>query len=179
MNCPRPLVTGALAAGCAVLITACGYSSSPGSGQTDTNASHSALLVRHSECMRSHGVSDFPDPSTSQNGDNSFGVDGYNFNLPANLNTQSPAYQSAEKACQGVIGLGASGPGRNSALVAKAKRAALAHAECMREHGVPNFPDPTVIDNGGGIAQSSGRPGFNPRSPAFQQAQKICQPLAP
>jgi len=68
---------------------------------------------------------------------------------------------------------------RNPALVAKARQAALAHAQCMREHGVPNFPDPTISTNGGGIVQSSGGRGLNPQSPAFQQAQKICQPNSP
>ena len=124
--------------------------------------------------MRSRGVSDFPDPSTSQNGDNSFGVDGYNFNLPATLNTQSPVYQSAQKSCQHLIGLGASGPARNPALVAKAKRDALAHAECMREHGVPNFPDPTVSASGNGVAVGQDSRGLNPQSAAFQHAQMIC-----
>jgi hypothetical protein len=44
----------------------------------------------------------------------------------------------------------------------------------MREHGVPNFPDPVITVNGHGISQASGAAGINPRSPAFQQAQKIC-----
>lgn len=166
-------VVGA-AIGCAVVLAACG-STGPSSAQTSTNATNAALLVKYSACMRSHGVPEFPDPSTSQSGANSFGIDGYNFNLPAGLNTQAPAYQSAEKACQGLIGSGGGGPARNPAIVAKARQAALAHAQCMREHGVPNFPDPTVSSNGGGIVQRSGGGGINPRSPAFQQAQKICQ----
>jgi len=167
------LVSAAI--GCALAVVACG-SSGPSSAETSTNATNAALLVKYSECMRSRGAPSFPDPSTTQSGDNSFGVDGYNFDLPANLNTQSPAYQSAEKACQGLIGFGAGGLRRNPALVAKARKAALAHAECMREHGVPNFPDPTVTSSGGGIVQSSGGGGLDPRSPAFQQALKICQP---
>jgi hypothetical protein len=170
--------TTAAGISCAFLLAACG-STGPSSAQTSTNASNAALLVKYSDCMRSHGVPTFPDPSTSQNGDNSFGVDGYNFNLPANLDTESPAYQSADKACENLIGLGEGGPARNPALVAKARRAALAHAQCMREHGVPNFPDPTVSSNGGGVVQSSGARGLNPQSPAFQQAQKICQPGSP
>jgi hypothetical protein len=44
----------------------------------------------------------------------------------------------------------------------------------VREHGVPNFPDPVITVNGHGISQASGAAGINPRSPAFQQAQKIC-----
>lgn len=166
--------TAAVAISCALLLAACG-SMGPSSAQTSTNATNAALLVRYAGCMRSHGVPSFPDPSTSQSGDNSFGIDGFNFNLPANLNTRSPAYQTAQKACQGVIGLGGSGPARNPALAAKAKKAALARAECMREHGVPNFPDPTFSSTGGAIVQSSGGSGINPRSPAFQEAQKICQ----
>lgn len=159
---------------CTLALASCG-STGPSYAQTSTNATNAALLVRYSACMRSHGVPDFPDPSTSQSGDNSFGVDGYNFNLPASLSTQAPAYQGAAKQCQGLIGLGGVGPARNPALVAKAKQAALAHAQCMREHGVPNFPDPTVSSNGGAIVQSSGGRATNPRSPAFQQAQNICQ----
>ena len=29
------------------------------------------------------------------------------------------------------------------------KEAALAHARCMRENGIANFPDPTFDENGG------------------------------
>jgi len=167
---PRWILTAAVA--CAVAITACGSSGNPQSAQAP---SQSASLVRFAGCMRSHGVPGFPDPSTSQ-GPNSFGIDGYNFNLPSNLNLQSPAYVSANKSCANVIGGGGGGPAQNPALLAKARRSALAHAVCMRRHGVPSFPDPTITSSGGGITVGSGGAGLNPRSPAFQQAQKICQP---
>lgn len=101
------------------------------------------------------------------------GIDGYNFNLPANLNLQSPAYESAQKACAGLIGAGSGAPHN---LPAKARQAALAHARCMRQHGVPNFPDPSFSSGGQGLTVRSGGSGLNPRSPAFQAAQKICQP---
>jgi hypothetical protein len=131
------------------------------------------MLVSFAACMRDHGVSGFPDPSTTET-PNSFGIDGYNFDLPSTMNTQSPAYESADKACQSVIGSGTSSGGLNAAVVAKARKAALAHAVCMREHGVPNFPDPIVTGNGHGITTSSGGAGIDLRSPAFQQAEKIC-----
>jgi hypothetical protein len=155
--------------GCTLAVAACSSSTKPTSG---TGAS--SLMLKYSECMRSHDVSGFPDPSTSQ-GPNSFGIDGYNFNRPANLDTQSPAYKSAQNACGKLI-TGGGGPARSPAFAAKARQAALAHAECMRQHGVPNFPDPTFSSNGQGITVGSGGPGINPRSPAFQHAQKICQP---
>jgi len=122
--------------------------------------------------MRSHGVSGFPDPSTTQ-GPNSMGIDGYNFNLPSNLNLQSPAVESAQKTCGSLIN---GGGGGSHVLPARARQAAFAHARCMRAHGVPAFPDPTVSSNGQGITVRSGGPGMNPRSPAFQKASKACEP---
>ncbi len=160
----------AVAAGCAVLVAGCGgVSLAP----TSTNASDVALLTKYSECMRSHGVSGFPDPSSTGQGDNSFGIDGFNFNLPAGMNPQSPAYESAAKTCQPLVA-GGNGRQMSPAFVARAKRAALAHAQCMREHGVPNFPDPTINAGGGGISQGSDAGAVDPRSPAFQNAEKIC-----
>jgi hypothetical protein len=166
-----PVGRGIIGICCTLAVAACGSSNKP----TSDGAGASTPLLKYSECMRSHGVPEFPDPSTTQ-GPNAFGIDGYNFNLPANLSTQSPAYESASKACSNLINGGAGAAARNPALVAKARQAALAHAQCMREHGVPSFPDPTFSSSGQGITVSSGGPGTNSRSPAFQQAQKICAP---
>jgi hypothetical protein len=156
---------------CTLVAAGCG-SSNP---RTSTNAAVSAALVKYSACMRSHGVPDFPDPATTQ-GPNSFGIDGYNFNLPTNLNPQSPAYISAQKTCGPFTNIGTGG---FHPLPAKARQAAFAHAQCMRQHGVPNFPDPIVHVSGTGVSVRSGGPGINPRSPAFRQAQRVCSPGAP
>jgi hypothetical protein len=165
----------ALAAGSALLVAGCGgVSLAP----TSTNATIDTSLTKYSECMRSHGVSGFPDPSTTGQGDNSFGIDGYNFNLPAGMDTQSPAYESATKTCQPLVA-GGNGQHMSPAFVARAKRAALAHSQCMREHGVPDFPDPTISTSGGGISQGSDAGAVDPQSPAFQNAQKVCSKMPP
>ena len=162
-------------AGCALAIAACG-SSTPGSGGAASASNTIGMLDKYSACMRDHGVSGFPDPSTTET-PNSFGMDGYNFDLPSTMNTQSPAYESAEKTCQSALG-NSTGGGPPAGSLAKARKHALAHAECMRQHGVPNFPDPTVTGNGNGITEASGGgpggTGMNPQSPAFQQAEKTC-----
>jgi hypothetical protein len=49
----------------------------------------------------------------------------------------------------------------------------IAYSKCMRANGVTDFPDPT----GNGI--NIGGTGINPRSPAFQTAQKACSKLLP
>ena len=156
-----------IAISCALVLAACGSSNTP---PASTNAHVSTVLVNYSACMRSHGVPSFPDPSSYQ-GPIAMGIDGYNFNLPANLNQQSPAYVSAGTACGHLIGFGG---GSGHRVPAKAREAALAQAQCMRRHGVRNYPDPTFSDSGGAVVQRSGGPGMNPRSPAFQQAQKAC-----
>jgi len=51
------------------------------------------------------------------------------------------------------------------------RAAALKFSQCMRDHGITNFPDP---DANGGIAISGG-PGMDPTSQTFQDAQNACQ----
>jgi hypothetical protein len=50
--------------------------------------------------------------------------------------------------------------------------ALLKQAECMRAHGVPDFPDPTFPKRGG--VEHTLPPGLSPNSPAFQSAAKAC-----
>jgi hypothetical protein len=51
------------------------------------------------------------------------------------------------------------------------RSAALQYAECMRSHGVKNFPDP---NNQGGFQIEPGA-GFNPSSPQYSSANQACQ----
>jgi hypothetical protein len=176
-SCGPRISAVALSAGCTLLFAACG-SSSHSIASAQAGSDQAASLVKFSECMRSHGVSGFPDPSTGGQSPNSFGIDGYNFNLPAGMDTQSPAYESATKTCQPLVA-GGNGQHMSPAFVVRAKRAALAHAQCMREHGVPDFPDPTISTSGGGISQGSDAGAVDPQSPAFQNAQKVCSKMPP
>jgi hypothetical protein len=165
----RTPLTVLAALGCAAALAACGSSS-----QAQTTSQHSTV-VKFSDCMRSHGVPSFPDPTSGPGSGNGFGIDGYTFNLPTALNTQSPAYVSANQTCFKLFAGGGGGLRNNAAFLAKARAQQLTHARCMRAHGVPNFPDPVITSNGGGITVGSGARGINPRSPAYQQAQRICQ----
>src|SRR5580698_5247479 len=52
---------------------------------------------------------------------------------------------------------------------------AVAYSQCVRSHGIPNFPDPP---SGGGIAKASAQqPGSS--TPRPQAAQQPCQHLIP
>lgn len=118
--------------------------------------------VAYAKCMRSHGVPDFPDPGGSSAGSNTF----LGIALPASINPQSPAFQSANTVCQKVV---ATGGLAKPPITEQQKLALLASAECMRKHGVSDFPDPT-FPNSGGISQS----GVDPQSPAFEHAVRAC-----
>jgi len=115
--------------------------------------------------MRSHGVPGFPDPGGATPSGPSTTI--FGIVLPSTIDVKSPAFQSAMSACQKLITGGASKPGVSAAQ----KLAALKFSQCMRTHGVSNFPDP-VFKNGR-IGLGIG-PGNNPNSPAFLQAEKAC-----
>jgi hypothetical protein len=108
--------------------------------------------------MRSHGVPNFPDPSAGG---------GIELRPGSGVDPESPAFQAAGQRCRKLLPGGGPRP-----ITAVAKRQILAHAECMRLHGVPNYPDPR-FPPGGGVEQFIG-PGMNPQSPAFQRAAKAC-----
>jgi hypothetical protein len=74
--------------------------------------------------------------------------------------------------CAMAIGAcGASGPS-SSAGTGSGDTLALKFANCVRAHGVPNFPDPTFPRTGGLFIPAGS--GVNPQSPAFKQARAAC-----
>jgi hypothetical protein len=121
-----------------------------------------------SQCMRAHGVADFPDP-------NAQGQTQINGGPDSDLNPNNPAFQKAMEACQSKM------PKPTPAQQAQALQNALKMSQCMRAHGITDFPDPQ--NQGGGRISISlhGSPGsdLNPNDPAFQRAQRICMPNAP
>jgi hypothetical protein len=69
----------------------------------------------------------------------------------------------------------AAGPGGEAQPGAQA----IAYSACMRAHGVPNFPDPHIVQNGNEVKVSVG---INPSisgNPHFDSAQQACRKLQP
>lgn len=154
-------------------LAACG-SSLPNTGGATTsqgaNPADAAKALAFSRCMRSHGVSNFPDPGNGelrlqvQSSPNSTSVNGVEVN--------GPTFRSAMQACRSYL---PNGGHPSAAQTAKAKAQALAMSKCMRTHGVTNFPDPQFRSGpGGGIGIQLNGSGLDPNSPVFQAAQKAC-----
>jgi hypothetical protein len=186
---PRLRRAGVLAAA-ALLAAGCG--SAAGGQATGSSVYQKALPF--AQCMRSHGVPNYPDPLSNGNfGDISDSIQ------------HSPQYAGAKQTCTRLhpwnMVLSPHQQGLEMAQLLK-------FARCMRAHGVPNFADPTENNSGisfGGQApegsagsgqgspsssQGSGKPGGGPGSPAtshgggsgapsespqYQAANQACQ----
>ena len=92
--------------------------------------------MKFAECMRANGVSGFPDPDAS----GAFTVD--EVVNGSGIDPESAAWQQAIGACQDLQPPGFTGHGRSP----EQQKAALAFAQCVRDHGVKDFPDPGVDD---------------------------------
>jgi hypothetical protein len=159
----------------AIPLAACGSSSS-NSGGGSPGATSQAQGLELASCIRSHGVPNFPDPSSSGSGavqiQQSSRVGSGPSTEVNGVPVKGPAFQAAMQACRKYL---PSGGRPSAAKTAQIKAQALAMARCMRAHGVPNFPDPQFQTGpGGGFGIRLGGPGVDPQSPAFQAAQKTC-----
>jgi hypothetical protein len=157
-----------------LLIAGCGSSSKPSSpGNRASNLA--AAGISFSSCMRSHGVPNFPDPTTSGGGSH------ISIKSSSGINPASPSFVAAQNACGKLIPGGGPGSGKPSAAT---EAQMLAISECMRSHGVSGFPDPTttppnnpagysgvMTDNGVSFAIPTT---IDIQSPAVKQASTQC-----
>lgn len=154
--------------GC-VGLAACGSTGQPSgtaTGSANGPSGDKTTDFEFAQCMRSHGVTNFPDPTP-----------GGGIELPANLNPDSPAFRTARQACKQFLP-GKAGPPATSAAD---RTAALTLARCMRSHGVPQFPDPafTPPTNAARVLVMRGMvfaipASIDPKSPAFRKAARDC-----
>ncbi|MGH3494777.1 MAG: hypothetical protein ACRDQ1_16290 [Sciscionella sp.] len=160
--------------GVAVLVSACGGGGSTGPGVAHLGSSTSnpspgdntsADPLAYAQCMRAHGVPDFPDPD-SQGRIKIQGGSG--------LDPNSPAFQSAAKACKAPApGAGSPGP------PAKFLAGTLKFSKCMRAHGLTDFPDPAAGNGGFTINLNGPKGDLNSNSPQFKAARKACAHYLP
>ena len=159
---PRPTRTAAAitaTTALAVLAAACssGIASStgPGGSSTPGRSTSSPSTVAYSRCIRSHGVPNFPDPPS-------------NGGVPKvsaqELGVSNSQLQAAQRACQQMYPSNGGSFQQSiqqceltgdcpQTVVQQALNVMRKYARCMRSHGLPNWPDPTI--------DSQGRPFFD------------------
>jgi hypothetical protein len=157
----------AVTAGITLLASGCGGGGKPaGAASTGASASASspaAMALAYAQCIREHGVPNYPDPTINGNNVSS----GVNGNA---LGVSQGVLQAAQNACKSLSPQDFVPPGFNAAQnTAEAEK----FAQCIRKHGVPDFPDPGA--NGWFTVPAS----INVQGPTFEAARKACQSVAP
>lgn len=156
---------------CGLLVAACGASGKP----TGSRNSANSQALKFADCMRSHGVSNFPDPSSG--GD-------FQIQAGSGVNPHSPAFKGAQAQCAKLLPRDSS-----SALESPPEQIIeqmLTVSRCMRARRVSGFPDPTLGPPPPApqeFAIAIGRDGVSllvPKtidvsSPAFKQAAVRCR----
>ena len=167
-----------IAAATVALLAACGGPSSAGAapragGSTSAGgATGSTSAVAYSDCMRSHGVPKYPDPGSNgavpKGSAQEFGI-------------SDSQFQAAQGACRHLLPSGGALQQQAqqcfnagdcpAALVQQLLTAQREFAQCMRSHGVPNWPDPSL--------DSEGRPIFNLIPAGMTHSQEHSPPITP
>jgi hypothetical protein len=164
------LSSGTSSAGTSNAATGSG-ATGPGSGSPE------AAALAFAGCMRANGVPHFPDPQAGG---------GFLFHTGAGADPSSPAFKAAQAKCKKFL---PPGPGSGSPPSAKTLAHYLTVARCMRQHGVPEFPDPrttapsnprAALGSGGGVISDIEGVIFvfqgtiDQQSPAFTRAAAAC-----
>jgi hypothetical protein len=146
-------VLAAAVAGIILPLAACG-----GGGPSHTAGSTTyQKAVAYARCMRSHGEPGWPGPTSK----GTF--------VPTGIDLGSAQAKSAHFACSYL--LPDSADPLTAAHLQQTLSQNLKYSECMRAHGITNYPDPKV--QGQGVAVSL--QGLDPQSPQFQAADRTCE----
>ncbi|WP_127504518.1 hypothetical protein [Actinoplanes solisilvae] len=117
--------------------------------------------IKFAQCMREQGLTWFPDPDT--NGRTIV-------KTPKDLDPKK--FDAAREACKEFAPDGGDPGEMDPAMLEMARKM----AKCMRENGVPDFPDPQP---NGSISLDRGKLGTGPGEPAFDKAQEKCSQYLP
>jgi hypothetical protein len=160
---PRRAAAGVLAAllaGIALLAAACG-----GGSAGSTGSSPYAKALAYTQCMRSNGVANYPDPNAQ----------GHILMEPNNgIDYGSPQLEHAAKACAKLA--------PEITITAQQRQQFLSQAlkwvACMRSHGMTNQPDPSTAGGSLSVGFTKAEAAL-PQFPAAEQACRSLEPGAP
>lgn len=156
----------AATAGIILLTAGCGGGKPADAASASASASPTSpaeMALEYAQCIREHGVPKYPDPTVNGNSIGS----GDNVNA---LGVSQSVLQAAQNACQKLSPQNFVPAGADTAQNIAQGRT---YAECIRTHGVPDFPDPSS-DGKFDVPTS-----INVQGPAYTAASKACQSVRP
>jgi hypothetical protein len=153
-------------------------SGSEGSGAEGAAGSDGAgqELYDWVDCMRGEGLDQIPDPVRDADGNLVIAGDGFDLGPPtggpqeAKFGPYSSDEMAAASETCGLPPMMAPGVISDEVLQEQQDNL-LAFAECLRENGLDDFPDPDFSD------MASPFPGVDDEDPVVANAQEICEPV--
>jgi len=138
-----------------------------GSANAAGATSTAAQAVAYTQCMRSHGVPEYPGPDSSGQLQK--------IGSGQQVGVSDAQLSTAQNACQSLWpyqGLTAAQQQQELADMVK-------FAQCMRSHGVPTLPDPVATNGQVKFVISVSKTGINPESPQIQAKLQECLHVLP
>lgn len=117
--------------------------------------------LKYAQCMREQGMTWFPDPNPGG---------GTAIRVPKGLDPKK--FEAAQKACREFAPNGGEAGKTDPEMIEMGRKM----AKCMRENGVPDFPDPQP---NGSIKLDRGKISSGPGDPAFDKAEQKCSQFRP
>jgi hypothetical protein len=146
------------------IATAGGPRGSDSPSPTASQENMQERMLAYAKCMRENGIPEFPDPDFTDDGR------GVSLSLPEGVDPRK--VEAANQQCRQYMPNGGE-PGRADPEALERLRK---FAQCMRDNGFPDFPDP---GDGGLMINGNEHPEWSPDNPEFVAAQKTCQQHAP
>jgi hypothetical protein len=130
-------------------------------GQQEAPANPAEAALIYAQCIRANGYPEWPDPDAEGR---------IMLRRDQGMSFNDPRMRAAQEACQALRPPGMGGGVASDP--AERMEALLAFAECMRENGVPDWPDPNP--DSGGMVVMGAESGIDPSAPGFQAAMRAC-----
>jgi len=141
--------------------TASASSSGTGNSQRDPVKDQENML-KYAQCMRDKGV-DMPDPQ----------MEGGGISMMIPEGTDKEKVEAAHEQCKQFMPNGGEPMKADPEMQERMRK----FSRCMRENGVPEFPDPS--EDGGIRIDGTKGGGLDPNSEAFKKAEAACKEFQP
>jgi hypothetical protein len=164
---PARVAAVTIAMTAALLAAGCSSPSSTTPGSTPSAGSTVAQAVAYTQCMRSHGVPEYPEPDSSGQLQK--------IGSGQQVGVSDAQLTTASNACQSLWPYQALTPAQQQQELTDD----LKFAQCMRSHGVPTLPDPVATNGQVEFVISTSKTGINPHSPQILAKARACQHVLP
>jgi hypothetical protein len=132
----------------AVLLAACGQGAGTSTATSSPSSDSRDAALLYAQCMRSNGVPGFPDPDANGRFSLSHGEGG--------VDQDDPTFRAAAEACRALAPSGEHEQFGDPVFVEQMRE----FSQCMRDNGLPDFPDPDADGRLRGTGHEAGGPTY-------------------